>query len=114
MSIFLSAVLELTPDRIPANGGAKTIGLKYAVGATTKTRACDRMLVGGVEQLDKQCYPVTGTLNFQQPEMRSVVVRPPAATDFVEIQVLVREVDADNGPTAPEQQCSAQLRIDRT
>jgi hypothetical protein len=109
--IFLSAALELTPDHISGTGGAQTIDLKYAIGGATLTRACDRMRVGGVDQPDTQCFPVTGTLNFQQAERRSVVVTPRAGADFILIEVFVREVDADNNPVAPEQLCSAQLRI---
>ncbi len=111
MSIFVSAALELTPLAIDASGGAQVIGLRYGIGGNTLTRACDRIVVGGVEQSERECFQVTGTFTFLQREKRQVTVTPPPGVDFILIKVLVREVNADNTPIDAEQECSAQLAI---
>lgn len=111
MSIFVSAALEVTPSAIDLQGGATTINIGYAVGGVDKTRACDRILVGGVEQTQRECFPVTGTLTFLQRERRQVTVTPRSGVDFIEIRVLVREVDANNGTIAAERVSAGQVRI---
>jgi hypothetical protein len=111
MSIVVSAALELTPDNIDLAGGAQSVKLRYGVGGSDQTRACDRVLVGGAEQPERECFQVTGTFTFLQRENRQVTVTPQAGVDFILIKVMVREVNADNGTIDAEQEASAQLRI---
>jgi hypothetical protein len=111
MSILVSTALELSPDTIDLKGGARTISLGYAIGGNPATRACDRVLVGGVEQPERECFPVTGTFTFLQREKRQVTVTPRPGVDAIEIKVLVREVNAGNTAIDVEQECSAPLFI---
>lgn len=109
MNLVLTPSLELKPSSI---GGPQSVSISYRIGALNVTRACDRILVKGVQLAERECFVVTGTLTSQQIERRQIQVDPAAGLDFIEIKVFVREVDANSAPIDQiELQASGQLAI---
>jgi hypothetical protein len=109
MNLVLTPSLELRP---PSIGGKQSVSISYRIGGLNVSRACDRIFVGGTERPERECFVVTGTLTSRQIERREIEIDPPAGVDFIEIKVLVREVDADNEPVDEvDLEASGQLSI---
>ncbi len=109
MSLSVTAALELSPRAI---AGSTSVILRYSVGSRRPSRACDRIVVGGEERPERECFDVTGTVTAKQLERRQIQVDAPAGVDFVRVEVFVQEFDAANQPIGREKRCSAMLRID--
>ena len=106
MNLQIDPALDMDPQTINRAGGTQTVRVTYAIGAKTPTQACDRILVNGVEQSEKECFSVTNTPIFPHPETRHVTVTPKAGVDFIPIEVLAHEVN-DSNPTVDAREVSA-------